>query len=277
MFSFYRIGILAQNTLLELVRQRFCGFSFLIAFVFIVSVQFLQQFNFGSSALEFITDFGFAVMLFFGSILAIVLTSRSFYNEMEDRTVLTLLAKPMHRSEFIWGKFLGIQFFLFSFVLLVSFVLIGVLWWSGSALLLQNKSQSVGDGVRIDYMGILVSALFQWLKFGVLSALTLSIASFSRTYLYTVVVAFLVMIICYLQHFLNDFWLESNLTSARVAGRVLSLLLPNFQLFDPSFFNRVLFGQGMEVAVIFKVLAYGLVYILVFNGLAVFSFKNREV
>jgi ABC-type transport system involved in multi-copper enzyme maturation permease subunit len=40
-------------------------------------------------------------MTFFGSALTIAATAQLFFSEIENRTVLTLLAKPVWRSEFI--------------------------------------------------------------------------------------------------------------------------------------------------------------------------------
>ena len=67
-----------------------------------------REFNFGSSELKFIADFGFGGMTVFGSALAIIVTAQLFLGEIEHRTAMTLLAKPVYRSEFVLGKFLGV-------------------------------------------------------------------------------------------------------------------------------------------------------------------------
>ena len=45
-----------------------------------------REFNFGSSELKFIADFGFGGMTVFGSALAIIVTAQLFLGEIEHRT-----------------------------------------------------------------------------------------------------------------------------------------------------------------------------------------------
>ena len=90
-----RIYCIAANTFLEAVRQKFFNSLLLISIALVLSANFFQQFDFGASELKFITDFGFGALFFFGSILAITATTQLFFNEIENRTALTMLAKPV--------------------------------------------------------------------------------------------------------------------------------------------------------------------------------------
>ena len=47
-------------------------------------------------------------MSIFTSILAIVVTARMLPQDVDDRTVYTILAKPVPRFEYIVGKLLGV-------------------------------------------------------------------------------------------------------------------------------------------------------------------------
>jgi ABC-type transport system involved in multi-copper enzyme maturation permease subunit len=107
-FSFNRLGIIAGNTFLEAVRQKLFLFLLLLAAGLVASALFFREFNFGSSELKFIADFGFGALIFFGSALTITTTAQLFFSEIENRTALTLLAKPLWRAEFVFGKFLGV-------------------------------------------------------------------------------------------------------------------------------------------------------------------------
>jgi hypothetical protein len=121
---------------------------------------------------------------------------------------------------------------------------------------------------------IVVGAL-QWLKFGVLTAIVLLIASFSNTNLFTVVTGFFVLVICHLQYLARDAW--GNVDNTLLSGvvRALSLIFPNFQLFNLA--DEVGQGSGVVGQVALNVAAYGLIYIAVIGGLAVYSFRNREI
>ena len=73
-FSFNRLGIIAGNTFLEAVRQKLFLFLLLLAIGLVASALFFREFNFGSSELKFISDFGFGALVFFGSALTITTT-----------------------------------------------------------------------------------------------------------------------------------------------------------------------------------------------------------
>jgi len=54
-----------------------------------------------------IIDLGLTSVSCFGTLIAVFIGISLVYKEMEKRTVYALLAKPVHRWEFIVGKYLG--------------------------------------------------------------------------------------------------------------------------------------------------------------------------
>ena len=100
-FSPARMWLIAGNTVLEASRQKLFNFLLLLALALVAGVQGFRDFNFGAPELKFLADFGFGAMAFFGSALTIVATAQLFFSEIEQRTALTLLAKPVWRAEFI--------------------------------------------------------------------------------------------------------------------------------------------------------------------------------
>lgn len=272
-FSPARIGVIARNTFLEAVRQKLFNFLVLIAIGMTASSLFLRDFNFGASELKFIADFGFGAIVFFGSILAIVATAQLFFSEIENRTALTILAKPIFRSEFVFGKFVGVAAVLFVFAALMTLVLAGLLFWRESAIV--REIPELADEKLVGYGGIFIFGLLQWLKFCLLCAITMVVASFSNTNLYTVVVSFFILIICHLQYLAVEAWQAIGFAPARLLVRLLSLIFPNFQLFNVG--DLVALGESVPLAVFGPIALYALVYILVFNFLAIYSFRQREI
>jgi ABC-type transport system involved in multi-copper enzyme maturation permease subunit len=124
----------------------------------------------------------------------------------------------------------------------------------------------------ISYGHILVVGALQWLKFGVLAAITLLIASFSNTNLFTVVMSFFVLIICHLQSLAHSFYAKAGALTppVRVLLETLTRIFPNFQLFN-------LADHGWDGPLALRVAAYALVYIAAFGALAVYSFRRREI
>lgn len=272
-FSPGRIGVIARNTFLEAVRQKLFNFLVLIAVGMTASSLFLREFNFGASELKFIADFGFGAIVFFGSILAVVATAQLFFAEIENRTALTLLAKPLLRSEFIFGKFVGVAAVLGVFTLLMTVLLAGLLFWRESAIL---EELAETDAVRaVVYSEIFLFGLLQWLKFCILCTITMVVASFSNTNLYSVIVSFFILIICHLQYLAVEAWQNIDFLPARLLVRVLALIFPNFQLFNVG--DLVALGERIPYEVFGRISVVAVVYVLVFSALAIYSFKQREI
>ncbi|TAG27178.1 MAG: ABC transporter permease [Verrucomicrobia bacterium] len=273
-FSLNRLGLIAGNTFLEAVRQKLFNFLLLLAIGLVASAQFFREFNFGSSELKFIADFGFGALVFFGSALTIATTAQLFFSEIENRTALTLLAKPLWRAEFVFGKFLGVFAVIGVFCALTIGLMLALLWHREGQLMEMNPDSFL-DGRLIAYGDLVIVGVLQWIKFGVLSAIVLLIASFSNTNLFTVVTGFFVLVICHLQYLARDAWGTVANAFVGIVVQVLSFIFPNFQLFNLA--DEIGQGAGVEGAVALRVAAYGLAYIAAIGGLAVYSFRNREI
>jgi ABC-type transport system involved in multi-copper enzyme maturation permease subunit len=68
---------------------------------------FLPYFTFGEDV-KVVEENGLTLIMILGVVLALWLASTSIAEEIEGRTALTVLCKPIGRREFILGKFLGI-------------------------------------------------------------------------------------------------------------------------------------------------------------------------
>jgi ABC-type transport system involved in multi-copper enzyme maturation permease subunit len=276
-FSRSRIGLIAANTFLEAVRQKFFNSLLLIALALVASSTFFQQFDFGTSELKFIADFGFGALFFFGSILAITATTQLFFSEIENRTALTMLAKPVHKFDFLAGKLLGVQVLMLAFMLLISLVLAGILYWRETVLMGQLSPEVFSEGRILRYGDILLFGFLQWLKFGLLSAMTLFVASFSNTNLYTIIVSFCLLVVCQLQYIARDAYAGMESGIARPLVQALGLIFPNFQLFNVG--DQLLFQtrEVLPVGTALQITLYAGIYVLVFLALAHLSFRRREL
>jgi ABC-type transport system involved in multi-copper enzyme maturation permease subunit len=273
-FSFSRLSLIAGNTFLEAVRQKLFNFLLLLAVGLVASAQFFREFNFGSSELKFISDFGFGALIFFGSALTIATTAQLFFSEIENRTALTLLAKPLWRAEFVFGKFLGVFAVIGVFCALTIGLMMALLWHREGQLM-NIRPEDFANGRLIAYGDLLVVGVLQWLKFGVLAAIVLLIASFSNTNLFTVVTGFFVLVICHLQYLARDAWGNVDNAVLGLVVRALGFIFPNFQLFNLA--DQIGQGSGLSPVVALQVAGYAVAYIGVIGGLAVYSFRNREI
>ena len=102
-----RISAIALNTLTESVRQKVYLLLILVALVFIATASFFSQFSFGGvgqdpvEQLKFIKDFCLGAISIFGMLIAVVGTAQLLPNEVENRTIYTVLSKPVRRFEFL--------------------------------------------------------------------------------------------------------------------------------------------------------------------------------
>ena len=274
--SISRVRLIAGNTFLEAVRQKFFNSLLLISVALVASSTFFQQFDFGTGELKFVTDFGFGALFFFGSILSIAATTQLFFSEIENRTALTMLAKPIFKLEFLAGKFLGAHMLMLAFTSAIILVLAGILFWRETALV-GRLGQEFQNGRLIAYGDLFVFGLLQWMKFGVLSAIALFIASFSNTNLYTVVVSFFVLIICQLQYIARDAYSGMEQGVGQWFVGLLGLIFPNFQLFNVG--DQLVFNveHPLPVGTVWQVVGYGLIYTVAFILLAQLNFRKREI
>ena len=259
------------------MRQKFFNSLLLISIALVGSSTFFQQFDFGTGELKFITDFGFGALFFFGSILSITATTQLFFNEMENRTALTMLAKPVYKLEFLAGKFLGAHLLMLCFTLVITLALCGILYWREMVLFERLGSELILNGPLIRYGDVFLFGFLQWMKFGILAAITLFVASFSNTNLYTIVVSFFMLLICQLQYIARDTYSFMEAGWERILVSGLGLIFPNFQLFDIG--DQLVFDAEKTPALItvLQIVGYGVIYTLAFVLLAQVNFRSREI
>lgn len=272
--SVVRVLLIAQNTLREAVRQKLLLFFALLALALVLGARWFRDFNFGAPELRFLADCGFGVMAFFGAAMVITATAQLFFSELENRTVLTLLAKPVWRAEFIFGKFAGVAALAGIFCVLLTAALVVVLW-ARETELMRSFPDAFPAGRAVHYSNLVLAGMLQWLKLAVLGALTLLVASFAQTQLFTVGAGFFLLVICHLQYLAYDAYAGVAWSLGRVAGLGLISIFPNFQVFTLA--DSIAAEDAPTAASVVRVVGYGLGYLVTCCGLAVFSFRRREI
>jgi ABC-type transport system involved in multi-copper enzyme maturation permease subunit len=276
-----RVFTLAANTFIEAARQRFFAFLILLAAALAAGGSLLRTFNFGNSELKFTADFGFGGMFFFGSILAVVMMAQLFFSELDNRTALTLLARPVRRGEFFLGKFLGVWALLGVFVALTGGVLLVMLLtrsWelSADALAEAAATRTAPQLPVFSAGGLALGCLLQWLRLGTAAALTLLVCSFARSFLYTVVVATMAVLACQLQGLAREAFAKTSGPAWSRITAELGRLIPDLQLFDLGA-PLALQPESVPAGAALSALGYGALYPLVIVPIAVWIFADREL
>ncbi|HYP98470.1 MAG TPA: ABC transporter permease subunit [Polyangiaceae bacterium] len=118
-----RIQVIALNTYREAVRARILHGLFALAIATAGYSLVVGAFALNSS-LRVVSDLGAASISVYGIVVAVVLGATSLYRELELKTIFPILARPIRRSEYLVGKFLGTVLTLAVFIAANSGVLL---------------------------------------------------------------------------------------------------------------------------------------------------------
>ena len=153
--------------------------------------------------------------------------------------------------------------------------MLGVVLWTRETSLLRELPGALEGGRIINYAHLAVSVMLQCLKLLVLAALTLLVASYAQTQLFTVVTGFLVFVICHLQYLAQAASARSGISTVGVVTGLVARIFPNFQLFNLA--DSTGGGEALAWTQIARVTLYAFGYVAAACALAVFSFRRREL
>src|SRR3954454_16226470 len=124
----YRTFVILRHTFFEAIVQPIYGLLLAIGGAILIIFGALPFFTLGEDTVMF-KAVALDVILLLVLIQTLFATSKSIYEEIEDRTMLTLMSKPVRRWEVIVGKYLGIIMAALVAVILLGAVLILATWW----------------------------------------------------------------------------------------------------------------------------------------------------
>ncbi|WP_373649988.1 MULTISPECIES: ABC transporter permease [unclassified Schlesneria] len=102
-----KAGIIARATTKEAVRQPIFLLCMALALVVLLLNYVLPFFSLGEDV-KMVKDCGLATILITGLLIAVWTASTSVADEIEGKTAMTLLSKPINRRQFVLGKYIGI-------------------------------------------------------------------------------------------------------------------------------------------------------------------------
>src|SRR6185503_4646817 len=102
-----RIRAIALNTFRESVRDRVLYNLILFVLILVGASVFVSDLSLDMES-QFTAALGLSAMVVFGALIAIFIGVGLVYKEIDKRTIYSLLSKPVHRYEFIVGKYAGL-------------------------------------------------------------------------------------------------------------------------------------------------------------------------
>ena len=292
-----RIWVIARHSFTQLVRMKVFYFLAVFAVIAIASNFFdLPQHegpeSVGVNVLRSIKSWSLGTMTLFSVVLSIVATALLLPKDVEDRTLYTILAKPVPRIDYLAGKLLGVLLLVFVSLALMDVLMTAVLQIRTSMVLEQQLEmarvmswpQDAIESLRVETLAqgpswSLQGAVFAvFLRASIMASLALLISTFSTSTLFTTIISFLIYFIGHFQADARDVYLQAGQAGegvfARLASLAFSLVLPDFQNFNV--IDAVIEGQAMPLLILGKLTLIGLYYALFFTIASWFIFAEKE-
>jgi len=146
-----RVSVVMLNTYREAVRAKVLHGLFALSLATAAYCVVVGQFA-SASAARVLSNLGAASMALYGVFVAVVLSATALHREIELKTLFPILARPISRSEYLIGKYLGTLSTLALFVLGNAAVFLSALAATGETPLwepLAAAAVSVGVGLLI--------------------------------------------------------------------------------------------------------------------------------
>jgi ABC-type transport system involved in multi-copper enzyme maturation permease subunit len=275
-----RVLAVAGNTFLEAVRQKVFAVLLLFGLVMVGGANYFTEFSY-QEQFKFLKDLGYASIGLTGLLIGLLGAAQLIPGEIERRTILTALCRPLRRWEFIWGKYLGLLFLLFVMVGIMSVAVGGVLHWKeGQLLALEGSDPAVADLIRAEARDprMLQAVLLVWVKLAVVAAMAVFFSTIATSTTFVVAMTLMVYLIGHLQSVAREQWTESEETKQWLVKFFLaavSLLIPDFNLYN--LIDEIVAGNAVHWRSTLEVTGYSVVYIFILLVAASLTFEGRDI
>jgi ABC-type Na+ efflux pump permease subunit len=287
-FSFRRVFAITMNTLTELTRLKVFYVLLIFALLLIGSSVFVARLTF-QQEFQILKDVSLGAMSIFTSLLAIVATARLLPQDIEDRTIYTILAKPVPRFEYMLGKIAGVLLLLGISTIVMSAMFMAVLYAREQTLLHETarqmsaapreQLQEVLRGIRSSAWNVdlVPGVAVIFLKACLLAGLTLFVSTFATTSIFTIVEMVFAYFIGHLQATAREYWLQEHAATwaTRVFLALVALVFPDLQTFN--LVDDVVAGAAVPATLFAKTAGLGVFYTTIYTLLGAFVFYGKEL
>ena len=286
-----RAGIIARATTKEAIRQPLFFLLLTISAVVLVVNTFMPFFTLEDDV-KMLKECGLATLLISGVLLGVWTAGTSITNEIEGKTAMTLLSKPINRRQFILGKYIGIiQGVLWLFVpltLIFGFVIFYKVGYDqremSKEITAWFQTQQIIGGIELPLphparfavvTQILPGVVLSFFQVCVLTAISVAVAT-RLPMVVNLVVCFAVFVV-------------GNLTPMMVSqgktviqnevvtfiARLIATILPSLEAFN--IYAAVATGRSVPPAYLGTSLLYGAAYAAAMILVAFVLFEDRDL
>jgi ABC-type transport system involved in multi-copper enzyme maturation permease subunit len=246
---------IARNTFKEVLRDKVFYNVFVFALLMIGSALLLGTLTIGEQS-KIIKDIGLASIDLFGVLIAIFVGVGLISKEIEKRTIYTIIAKPVHRYQFLLGRFAGLVFTMWvnTAVMLVAFCVILVVGGTSP------------DSGLMKAVGLMTVA----------QLIVLSAAMFFSTFTTPTLSGIFTLALYVIGELTPDLKTLSEKLSGVSRGLLSGsyYLLPNLALFNVK--GEAVHGVPITAGYMLTAIGYGVSYAAVVLLLSCFVFQRRD-
>jgi ABC-type transport system involved in multi-copper enzyme maturation permease subunit len=255
--NLFRIWAIAANGFREVIRDRILYVIGFFAIFLALALRLLPEISVGADGKIFL-DLGLAATSLLGAIVAIFVGTGLINKEIEKKTVLVLIPKPISRTEFIVGKHLGLSAVLAAMIAIMTVIYLAMLYWAK---------------IPFSLSSILLSQAFLFLELAVLTAVAILFGVFTSSILATL----FSFGIYFMGHISKDLLKLGAITkneNIETLTKSLYLVLPNLERFNLK--NDAVYGLLPASSELFSTLLYGILYIIFLLTIANLIFARRQ-
>jgi hypothetical protein len=290
-------GAVALAAFREGVRQPLFWAIFLIALGVMIITPFLPYFTFGEDV-KMAREIGYDTIMLLTVILSVVAASVSISDEIEGRTAVTVMSKPVSRRHFLLGKFVGILLAAMLMTGLLAWFFEGMMWFKvsfegeqvtdpawlepGRAALGPMAGTAanfiLGAGIWLEQgLAILQGTLFGLCQVMVLLAIAVALAT-RLPMVVNLVTCLLVFFLGHLTHVLVVVSSGRN-TLVNFIARFFDNVLPGLEYFDygPVVVRDVALDPGRFSIYLGSIVAYAVLYSVIALLFGLILFEDRDL
>lgn len=289
-FSIGRIWTMATHTMTQLLRMRILWFLaffclLVIAAAFVFPKQSPQQ------QLKQLKDWALGAMHVSSIVFAIASTALLLPRDLEDRTLYTILSKPVPRYEYLIGKLLGVLLLIGGALIFMDVVFSIVLWLKQTFVAvsqiaaMESEQSATAENVAavrdiISRYGLTWSVHAEvWMAFlraAVVTALTLFISCFASTTLFTIVTACGYTVAGFGAQLMRDWFLHKPYGfTEKIIGGVFAVICPDLSLFNLA--EPAAQGAPIPLEVLMQLTGAGLLYVTGYTAVSYLFFVEKEL
>jgi ABC-type transport system involved in multi-copper enzyme maturation permease subunit len=260
---------IALNVFRESVRDKVPYNLVLFAVLLMGASYLLGQLTAGQD-IKIIKDLGLSATSMFGLFIAVFIGIGLVSKEVERRSIYSLLAKPIRRSQLILGKYAGLVLTLIVNVAVMGaahYAILGYMLWHSPPGVAESWEAPALDPAMLKATSLILVELM----------LVTAIAMFFSTFSTPMLSAALTFALYIVGHFSADLRNFQDVVDSPTAARVargLYWVLPNLSQFDVK--AAVVHAQPVPAGYMAVVIGYAAVYIAVLLLGATFIFSRRD-